>query len=83
MANKPFFRIIYRIAGVRPQAAGVMIASEFGLGTPTQQPRQMFFSRAFIRTSSALILSTYVAASGFEAGARGFAVAAEAAAGLS
>jgi hypothetical protein len=78
MANMPFFRIIYRIAGVRPQAAGDD-CFRARAWHPTQQPRQIFFSCAFIRTSSALILSTYVAVSGFEAGARGFAVAAEAA----
>jgi hypothetical protein len=82
MANMPFFRVIYRAARVRPQAAGYDCLCA-RVRAPTQQPRQIFFSRAFIRTSSALILSTYVAASGFEAGACGVAVAAEAAAGLS
>jgi hypothetical protein len=43
--------------------------------TTAQQPRQIFFNRAFITASSALIESTYFAVSTFEAGARGFAAA--------
>jgi hypothetical protein len=60
MANMPFFCGIYRSKSAASATAsrGALNASEFGLGTPTQQPRQIFFSCAFIRTSSALILST-------------------------
>jgi hypothetical protein len=46
-----------------------------------QHPRQIFFSRAFISASSALIESTYFAVSTFEAGARGFAAADDAGGG--
>jgi hypothetical protein len=37
---------------------------------PVQQPRQMFFSWAFMRASSALMVSTYPDGSGFEATGR-------------
>jgi hypothetical protein len=63
-----------------------MMASELALGaSPRQQPRQIFFSRAFINASSALIVSTYFAGSTFEFEARGggFAVAAAGGAPLS
>jgi hypothetical protein len=47
-----------------------------------QQPLQIFFSRAFISASSALIVSTYFALSTFELGAFGLAAAGEAGGGV-
>ena len=66
-AGMPFFRAI------RPGKVATATASsrprlvpDRGAGL-AQQPRQMFFSRAFIRASSALIVSTYFP-SAFDAG---------------
>jgi hypothetical protein len=86
MANMPFFRGIYRAkrAASATASRGAMIASRVPAWHTPQQPWQIFFSRAFIRPSSSLlILSTYFAACAFEAGASGFAVADEAAMALS
>jgi len=48
MANMPFFSSIYRAkrAGSATASRGAMISSDFGLGTPSQQPRQISLSRA-------------------------------------
>ena len=47
MANMPFFSSIYRAkrAGSATASRGAMISSDFGLGTPSQQPRQISLSR--------------------------------------
>ena len=86
MANMPFFRGIYlaKRAASATASRGAMIASRVPACTPSATAADIL-QRAFIRTSSALlILSSYfVAASAFEAGASGFAVAGEAAAALS
>lgn len=66
MANRPFFELIY--CATHRRAAAAHIAPDRGPPeSGDQQPRQMFFSRAFISASSALIVSTYVAESTFEA----------------
>ena len=80
MANMPFFRVIYTSkrrnklqavsSGGRSSGIGVPGAS------PAQQPRQIFFSRAFIIASSALMVSTYFELSTFEVLAAGCAAAA-------
>src|SRR6202043_7286 len=54
-----------------PSQTGCATASRGAAATApgAQQPLQIFFSRAFISASSALILSTYLPASTFESGA--------------
>lgn len=70
MANRPFSQVIHRSepTGVRPRATGDCPPEPALQGARAQQPRQMFFIRAFKAASSALIASTYFAASTFGAG---------------
>ena len=80
MANMPLFRVIYRSKRLRPHVAGSCRTSRFPT-EPAQQPLQIFFSRAFMSASSAPIVSTYLAVSTFETGARCCFAAADDAAG--
>jgi hypothetical protein len=69
MANMPFFRVIYTLKRrYAPRAGATGVPELASRDSSAQQPRQMFFSRAFISASSALIISTYFELSAFEAG---------------